>query len=1662
MEEPAAGCGLVFVWRRWRRHDGEFVPQALGAPLFRQPVQQALISTQHGLLLTTASEPSEDCQQPGPTDGADAWDIAPMRALLGKVVLSVAVGRTHCGAVCSGGVPFMWGCNTHGQCGRSAPDAIGSPAPVPTLEAGPGREAPPLADVAQLACGDAFTLALSLRGEAWEWGGVPGRSGGGDCGSGMAAVVPPRVVEALRGVCVVQVACGAQHCLALARRARSTVAAAAAVAGPEPDTCAHCRQLLVTMTDAADHVVISDEHHCLASEAVTASNQCGGETERGVVRAHHDSSLPEESKVPVQMAEDILESQVQAPDLFFLRVIHLLYKQGRPLDSNHEPEQGAVNALPLGRPVTNPRCDVRCLIASRRCALFSKTNYYITFIINFFGLDRVIYKCVSRPVEVETCSLGRGEGSRVRRSVEAEEGEGGGRKCLSLVDVRAVREECSRRLSLPGLVQGLAHVSRFARKTDGSREGARPGPATLPSSPEAEWASSLPCLQTELWSWGRGLEGQLGLGDFNPRAEAECVKTLSGQETVKVVAGGYHSMALTSTGQVWLWGCNSRGHRGHASSSPPLPRLLMGPPAQEVWDISAGDFGSLLLCDGPGHCPRLFHVGGEPTLASVAVIPVPEQVHEQTITIPRATQRGIRITKTKTVGHVFSVSLSGNVFVSLSDGGPSFSSATAATAPEGFVAALHELSATERACYRELQAAKTHVLKPLLNSAAALRGSPVEAAFQTAVDTFRSTCWLLGQHGASLGTFLGGRRDVGDLFVVSQLATHTQTFQKYFSSFTNLLVLDGIEVISRIAGECLKVGLQALKQSAQGQANERADEASLADGLLRLLSWPGDRAQEYARLTKQMCGSFPGGSTEWQSLHKVSSCWAALAASLARERAAADRTRLFWAACSSKLTESLRRPERRLVRESRSCPLALHHTARFSIHWFILFNDAFIHAQFSSHQVFPLSTVWAEPFSDEDATRHTLRIITPEEQLLLVTPDAKGKTEWLWALNDTIERALSSADGWMHKGGTALVLGTPPHHGWGGPPPVARTAVHTFYRDARLKHATYEGAWVCGKPHGRGVLKWLDGRVYVGVFRNGLEDGFGELCVPNQLLGKDDVYCGQWKAARMHGQGAIRYANGDVYEGGFSNGARHGHGVLRSGSHTSTSSSLYIGQWANDCKCGYGVFDDITRGEKYMGMWMNDCRHGNGVVVSQFGLYYECVFSSNRMAGQGVLLSEDDTRYEGEFTADLALNGKGVLTLPNGDAIEGSFGGVWGGGELRVAGTFRKAFLLEPGRASPTPPQWGGLAVPVKEKWCGVFAECCALLGCDREGHGEARRAWDSVAVALSSGRRHGPHSAHGRSEVMSHAQTLTMESLEIIPLYNVEHLDNRGYEQVKTYLTKACDTVVHPLGRLVATLVTVYRATYVGVGANKRLLPQAVEEVRSYAQRIFGIVRFLFPGLPEEGQCLRPPQGESANPEPALATCVEEAGETVTSLGLVLPLLLPRLYPPLFTLYALHNERPDDDFWERVRRLNKQSDTGLLSFLGVQQKFWPLSESMLTDNQHRLSELRDICFAEAVDSLQQISTTFTPEDKLSVIQRTFEQINEALRGVVQPDYVWSMDDLFPVFLFVVLRARIRNLGSEIQLIEDLMDPFLQHGEQGLMFTTLKACYHQILREKPT
>jgi len=58
----------------------------------------------------------------------------------------------------------------------------------------------------------------------------------------------------------------------------------------------------------------------------------------------------------------------------------------------------------------------------------------------------------------------------------------------------------------------------------------------------------------------------------------------------------------------------------------------------------------------------------------------------------------------------------------------------------------------------------------------------------------------------------------------------------------------------------------------------------------------------------------------------------------------------------------------------------------------------------------------------------------------------------------------------------------------------------------------------------------------------------------------------------------------------------------------------------------------------------------------------------------------------------------------------------------------------------------------------------------------------------------------------------------------------------------------------------------------------------------------------------------------------------STSSSALLHPIVLPLLYPPLFTLYALHNERADSQYWERLLQLNWRSDLALMQFVGVKR----------------------------------------------------------------------------------------------------------------------------------
>ena len=86
-----------------------------------------------------------------------------------------------------------------------------------------------------------------------------------------------------------------------------------------------------------------------------------------------------------------------------------------------------------------------------------------------------------------------------------------------------------------------------------------------------------------------------------------------------------------------------------------------------------------------------------------------------------------------------------------------------------------------------------------------------------------------------------------------------------------------------------------------------------------------------------------------------------------------------------------------------------------------------------------------------------------------------------------------------------------------------------------------------------------------------------------------------------------------------------------------------------------------------------------------------------------------------------------------------------------------------------------------------------------------------------------------------------------------------------------------------------------------------------------FFVGRVLFPGLHDEDFVML--SNETAD------GMVDHA---VNSMSLLHPLILPRLYPTLFILYALRTEKTDTVYLEKLHYLNKRADVALMSFLGI------------------------------------------------------------------------------------------------------------------------------------
>ena len=124
----------------------------------------------------------------------------------------------------------------------------------------------------------------------------------------------------------------------------------------------------------------------------------------------------------------------------------------------------------------------------------------------------------------------------------------------------------------------------------------------------------------------------------------------------------------------------------------------------------------------------------------------------------------------------------------------------------------------------------------------------------------------------------------------------------------------------------------------------------------------------------------------------------------------------------------------------------------------------------------------------------------------------------------------------------------------------------------------FEGTFANGEISGSGKRTWLDGSYYEGTFDLGEMTGTGKYVsskrglsyegdfLNNKFHGKGTLFCGEYEYEgemehhKPCGCGKATWKNGDIYEGAWRCGKRHGFGKF-----TDSGSDLqYEGRWAHD------------------------------------------------------------------------------------------------------------------------------------------------------------------------------------------------------------------------------------------------------------------------------------------------------------------------------------------------------------------------------------------------------------------------------------------------------------------------------------------------------------------
>ena len=203
------------------------------------------------------------------------------------------------------------------------------------------------------------------------------------------------------------------------------------------------------------------------------------------------------------------------------------------------------------------------------------------------------------------------------------------------------------------------------------------------------------------------------------------------------------------------------------------------------------------------------------------------------------------------------------------------------------------------------------------------------------------------------------------------------------------------------------------------------------------------------------------------------------------------------------------------------------------------------------------------------------------------------------------------------------------------------------------------------KISGEGKIVYRDGRIYEGLFQDGLLNGKGKYISSN-----GDIYEGTFDKGNLLGIGTIIFSNDNsnkskevsdsskisendnnnkiTYVGEIKDFKKEGHGI------ESCRKYKYEGEFHDNMKNGDGLLVYLGTGDKYNGKFKNDKITGYGNYLWSNGDSYEGDFVDGKMHGKGVYKWLDGSVYEGEYK-DNIREGKGIFKRKNGIIFKGNF-----------------------------------------------------------------------------------------------------------------------------------------------------------------------------------------------------------------------------------------------------------------------------------------------------------------------------------------------------------------------------------------------------------------------